>query len=93
MLAIHKCQQFKVNKSEKREPRVSEYQCINMYNNEKRYDLDEYKGKGNRYVSFSFNAPCFSLYKESNCLTDLNKEINSLNHLICILKIGSSNNC
>lgn len=64
-----------------------------MYNNEERQGLDGSQSKSNRYIHFLFVAPQSLPQKGSNSLTDLGKTRKNLNHLICILKLGSSDNC
>ena len=60
-----------------------------MHSNEKREDLDEFEDEGERknigYILFLFIA---LPQKESNHSINKGKEIKSLNHLICIPKIG-----
>ncbi len=46
------------------------------------------KGEGVGYIPFPFVAPPPLLRKESNRLTDLSEGTKSLNHLVCIPKIG-----
>ena len=78
------------------EPRVSKCQRVIMDNNEEGQSLGKYEDKNERrdvrYVPLPFVAPS-SPRKESNRPTDICEEIKSLNHLVCISKIGLSYNC
>lgn len=54
--AILKCQQFKDNKSDKTEFKISKRQYIDVYDNKEGQRLDEYENKSedksNKYISF-----------------------------------------
>ncbi len=91
ILVVFKCQRFKDNRSDKTESRSLKCQRLDIYDNEKGERLDKFEDKGERenieYVPFSFIASLFSR-KESNRLTDMGEGTKSLNHFVCILKIG-----
>ncbi len=54
-----------------------------MYDNEEAEDLDEFKGKGKGKDIGYVPLPFVTLsQKESNCLTDIDKEIRSPNHFV-----------
>ncbi len=91
--AVLKCQRFEDSKSKEIEPRVSKRQHVGVHDNEERLSLDEYEGEGEdvRYVPLPFVAPP-SPRKESNRPIDIGKGTRSLNHLVCIPKIGLSYN-
>ncbi len=97
--AMLKRQRFKDSESEEREPRVSKRQCLGVHDDEEGQSLDEYEEEGEgegedvRYVPLPFVAPPPPPRKESNRLTDMGEGIKSLNHLVCIPKIGLSYNC
>lgn len=65
-----------------------------MYDNEEGKSLDKFESEDKRedigYVPFFFVIPP---QKESNRLIDMGKGIKSLNHLVCIPKIGLLYNC
>ena len=71
------------------ESRGSKCQRLYMHDNKEKKSLDKFKGEGKRedieYVFLLFIA---LLQKESNRLTDMGKRTKSLNHLVCISKIG-----
>lgn len=50
------------------------------------------KDKDNSYIPFLYITYLVSPWNESNCLTDLGKELKIQNHLIYILKISSLDN-
>lgn len=70
------------SESNNTKPKVSKCQRIDVYEHKKEENLDKYKGKGNKYILFLFNAFYLLFYKESNRLTDLDEGTISLNHLI-----------
>ncbi len=84
-----KCQRFKDSGSDKTELRGSKCQQLDLHDNEEEEGLDKFKDEGEGenigYVSLPFIAPP---QKESNYLIDIGKGIRSLNHLVCISKIG-----
>ncbi len=94
MAALLKRQQFEDSKSEETEPRVSKRQRMSVHDDEEGLSLDEYEGEGEDvgYVPLPFVAPP-SPRKESNRPIDMGEGIRSLNHLVCIPKIGLSYNC
>ncbi len=63
-----------------------------MNNNKERQRLDKYESKSERenigYIPFPFVTPLFSLQKELNSLTDMDRGIKSLNHFIYIPKFS-----
>lgn len=63
-----------------------------MNNNQKGQGFNKYKTKrkNEKYILLLFISSIFSPQKDSNRLTDPGKEIKSLNHLVCILKIRYS---
>lgn len=77
MPAMLERQQFKDSGSDVTESKISKRRHVNPNDNEKEQDLGEYDNKDDRY-SFFF---LFS-QKVSNRLTNLGKEIKSLNHLV-----------
>ena len=87
--AVLKRQQFKDNASDEIELRGSKYQQLDSCDNEKEEGLDKFEGQSEgediRYVPFPFVAPP---QKESNHPTDMSERTRSLNHLLCIPKIG-----
>ncbi len=93
-VTVLKRQQFQYSKSEETEPRVSKRQRVGVHNNEEGLSLDEYEDEKEdiRYVSLPF-VTFLPPRKESNRPTDMGEEIRSLNHLVCISKIGLSYNC
>ncbi len=84
-----KRQQFDNNESDKTEPRGSKRQKLDLRDDEKGEGLDEFEGKCKGedigYVPLPFVAPP---RKESNRLTDMSERPRSLNHIVCISKIG-----
>ena len=86
-----KRQRFKDSGSDKTEPKSSKRQRLDTHDNEERKILDKFEGEGEgkntRYVPFPFVANPLP-QKESNHSTDLCKGTRSLNHLVCIPKIG-----
>lgn len=88
---VLKHRQFKNSESDKIESRYSKHQQLDVHNNQERKSLDklefENKGENITYISFLFDANP-PPQKELSCLTEINKESKSLNHLICILKIS-----
>ncbi len=68
-----------------------------MYENEEGQSLDKYESEGEGedvgYVPFPFVTPPPPPQKKSNRPTDMGKGTKSLNHLVCIPKIGLSYNC
>lgn len=66
---------------------------MNIYDNKEKLGLNKSESKDNKYILFPFITLYPPLSKELNHLTDLGKELNSLNHLIYIPKIGNYNNC
>ncbi len=95
--AVLKRQRFKDSESEERKPRVSKCQRLGVHDDEEGQSLDKYEGEDEGedvgYVLLSFVAPPPPPQKESNRLTDMGKGTRSLNHLVCIPKIGLSYNC
>lgn len=77
-----KCQQFENSESDVIKSKALKRQYINVHDNEKKLDLEEYQSKSNRYVSL----PLFS-QKESNYPINLGKRTKSLNHFIYISKL------
>ncbi len=67
-----------------------------MHDNEEGQSLDEYEGEGDEedvgYVALPFVALPPPPRKESNRPTDMGDGTRSLNHLVCIPKIGLSYN-
>ncbi len=95
--AVLKRQQFEDSESEEREPRISKCQRLGVHDDEEGQSLDEYEGEGEGedvgYVPLPFVTPPSPPRKESNRLTDMGERTRSLNHLVCIPKIGLSYNC
>ncbi len=91
-----KRQRFEDSESEEKESRVSKRQRLGVHDNEEGQSLDEYESEGEGedvgYVPLPFVAPPPPPRKESNRPTDMDEEIRSLNHLVCIPKIGLSYN-
>ena len=89
MLVVLKRQRFVDSGSDEMKPSGSKYQWLDLRNNKEEENLDKFEDKGKRkdigYVLFPFVA---SLQKESNCPIDISKQTRSLNHLVCIRKIG-----
>ena len=89
MPAVLKRQQFKDGGSDEMDPRGSKCQRLDLRDNEEEEGLDKFESEGKEknigYVPLSFIA---LPQKESNRLTDMGKGTRSLNHLVCILKIG-----
>lgn len=87
--AVLKNQRFKDNRSDKTELKGSKCQQLNVHDNESGQCLDEYEveSKDNRYILLLFKA-LFLLQKKLNRLSDLGEKTISLNHLVCISKIG-----
>ncbi len=87
--AVLKRQQFKDSGSEETEPRGSKRQRLDVCEDEEGEGLDEFEGEGEKenigYIPLPFVAPS---QKESNRPTDMGKGAKSLNHLVCIPKIG-----
>ena len=91
ILAVLKYQQFEDNRSDKTKLKDSKCQRLDAYDNKEGENLDKLEGKDKGegedigYTPLPFIA---LLQKESNRLTDISEGINSLNHLVYILKIG-----
>ncbi len=87
--AMLKCQRFEDSRSDKTEPRGSKHQRLDLRDDEEGEGLDEFEdegeGKDIEYILFPFVA---LPRKESNRPTDIGKGTRSLNHLVCIPKIG-----
>lgn len=68
-----------------------------MNDNKEKQSLDKYedenKKKYIKYVLFPFVTSLLLPQKESNRSTDMSKGTKSLNHLVCISKIGYLYNC
>lgn len=64
-----------------------------MHNNEKKQNLEKCKGKYNKYIFIPFIISYPFFQKESNCSTDLSKQINCFNNLVYIQKISQSKKC
>ncbi len=94
MVMVLKRQRFEDSKSEETEPKVPKHQRMGMHNDKERLSLDKYKDerKNVKYVPLPFVAPS-PPRKESNRPTDMGKQTKNLNHLVCIPKIGLSDNC
>ncbi len=84
-----KRQQFEDSGSNKTEPKSSKRQQLDSHDDEEGEGLDKFESEGEgkdiRYVPLPFVAPP---QKESNRPTDMGKGTRSLNHLVCIPKIG-----
>ncbi len=89
MPIVLKRQRFEDSKSDETEPRGSKRQPLDSRDDEEGEGLDKFEGEGEwediEYVPFSCVA---SLWKESNRPTDMGEGTRSLNHLVCIPKIG-----
>ena len=89
MPAMLKRQRFEDSKIDKIESKSSKHQQLDLRNNEEEEGLDKFEDegeeKGIRYISLLFVTPS---RKESNRPTNISKETKSLNHLVCIPKIG-----
>ncbi len=89
IVVVLKRQQFKDSGSDITESRDSKRQWLDARDDEEGEGLDEFEGEGERedigYVPLPFIAP---LQKESNRPTNMGEGIKSLNHLVCIPKIG-----
>ncbi len=87
--AVLKHQRFEDSGRYVTEPRGSKCQRLDVRNDEEGEGLNEFEGEGERedirYVPLPLVAP---LQKESNRPTDMSKGTRSLNHLVCISKIG-----
>lgn len=84
MPAMLKCQLLNDNNSKKRVSKI--YKRLRIYENDnKKQDLNEYKGRVDRYIPFLSILPFFSFQKESNLLSNLEEETKSLMHFVCIL--------
>ena len=74
--------------------RGSKCQWLDLHDNEKEEDLDEFEGDGEGksigYVPLAFIAPP---QKELNRPTDMGEGTKSLNDFLCISKIGYLYNC
>ena len=84
-----KCQRFKDSGSDKMEPKCLKYQQLDLRNNKEIEGLNKFEsddeGEGIGYIPLVFIV---LPRKESNCPTDIGKQIKSLNQFICIPKIG-----
>ena len=80
--AALKRQQFEDSESDAIEPRASKRPRVDAHNNKKWQGLDEYQGKGGRYIPLP-PLP----QKESNRPINLAEGTRSLNHLVCIPKL------
>ncbi len=91
---MFKRQQFEDSKSEETEPRISKRQRVNVYDDKEGLSLDEYEGEGEDigYIPLLFVA-LPPPRKKSNRPIDMGEGTRSLNHLVCIPKIGLSYNC
>ncbi len=87
--AVLKRQRFEDSESDKTKPRGLKRQRLDMREDEEGEGVDKFEGEGERenigYVPFLFIAPP---QKESNRPIDMGKGIRSLNHLVCIPKMG-----
>ncbi len=88
-VVVLKRQRFEDSGSDVTEPRGSKRQRLDARDDEEGEDLDEFESEGERedigYVPLPFVAPP---QKESNRPTDMGEGTKSLNHLVCIPKIG-----
>ena len=88
-LVVLKHQRFENSRSDKMELRGSKRQQLDLHDDEKGEGLDKFEDEGKRkgigYVPLLFVTPP---QKELNRLTDMDKETRSLNHFVCIPKIG-----
>ncbi len=87
--AVLKRQRFEDSGSDVTELRGSKRQRLDVHDDEEGEGLDEIESEGERedigYVPLTFIAPP---QKESNRPTDMGEGTRSLNHLVCIPKIG-----
>ena len=86
---VLKCQRFKDSGSDKIELRGLKWQRLDLRDNEEEEGLDGFEDEDEEedigYVFFPFVNPP---QKESNHPTNVDEGIKSLNHLVCISKIG-----
>ncbi len=88
-VAVLKRQRFENSRSNMTEPRGSKRQRLDVRDDEEGEGLDEFESEGEKedigYILLPFVAPP---QKESNRPTDIDEGTRSLNHLVCISKIG-----